>query len=95
MAYDYVRSRPNTDAPLDTLVDGFFEDLPSQLSSGVYDPATGQRVDAGLSTDDRLDAIGAAQTARDRIRQARRLTREGDLDGARDAYRDVLSERFG
>ena len=95
MAYDYVRSRPNTDTPLDTLLNGFFENLPNRLSSGVHDPATSQRVDAGLSTDDRLDAIEAAQTARDRIRQARQSTLNGDLDKAREAYRDVLGDHFG
>jgi hypothetical protein len=95
MAYDYVRSRPNTDAPLDTLLNGFFKDLPSRLSSGVHDPATDQRVDAGLSTDDRLDAIEAAQTARERIKQAEQLTHEGNLDEAREAYRDVFDDHFG
>lgn len=95
MAYDYVRSRPNTDAPLNTLLNGFFKDLPRRLSSGVHDPATGQRVDAGLSTDNRLDAIEAAQTARDRIEQAHQLVCDDDLDKAREAYRDVLGDHFG
>ena len=95
MAYDYVRSRPNTDAPLDTLVNGFFEDLPRRLSSSVHDPATRQRVDSGLSSDDRLSAIDSARTARERIERARQLTRKGELEGAREAYRDVLGDHFG
>lgn len=95
MAYDYVRSRPNADAPLDTLVNGFFQDLPRRLSSGVHDPATGQRVDSGLSSDDRLSAIDSARTAREQINRARQLTRKGELEGAREAYRDILGDNFG
>ncbi|MDB2247378.1 CBASS oligonucleotide cyclase [Halorubrum ezzemoulense] len=90
MAYDYARTRPQTDESLDELVDGFFEQLPRRLSSGTHDPATGQQIDDGMSREKREAAISDAKQAKEKLQRAERLKQAGETEKAERLYREVI-----
>ena len=89
MVYDYMRTRPQGDEPMDELVDGFFEELPRRLSSSTQDPATGQKIDDGLPQEDREEAISNAQQAREKLKAAERKKQEGDSNSS-EHYEEVI-----
>ncbi len=91
MAYDYARTRPQTDEPLDELVDGFFEQLPRRLSSGTHDPATGQQIDDGMSREKRESAISDAKQAKEKLQRAKRLKQAGNAEEAERLYQEVIN----
>jgi len=89
MAYDFIRSRSYQDEPIDKLVDQFFEQLPERLSSGTYDPATGQKIDDGLQNEQRENAISDARSAREKLRQARESKNKNE-NNAEKHYEEVV-----
>jgi hypothetical protein len=90
IAYDYARTRPQTNESLDELVDGFFEQLPRRLSSGTHDPATGQQIDDGMSPEQREAAISDAKQAKEKLQRAKRLKQAGNAEEAERLYREVI-----
>lgn len=90
IAYEYARTRPQGDEPMDELVDGFFKQLPRRLSSGTHDPATGQRIDDGISRENREAAISNAKAAREKLQRAQRLKQSANAEEAERLYREVM-----
>lgn len=93
MAYHYARSQAR-DAPMDTLVDGFFEQLPSKIRQGTREPVYGDRVDANMSSDKRRTAVKKSRKARKHIRRAKELKKAGRTEEAKEEYRKVLGDDF-
>lgn len=91
MAYQYMQSRPAEGQSLDEHVGRFFEQLPERVSSGTYNPSTEQRIDSGMSRDNREKAISDAKAAREKIRRARRLKQSGNDQKAKEIYEEVLN----
>ncbi|WP_330630845.1 CBASS oligonucleotide cyclase [Halocatena halophila] len=92
MAYHYVRTHPNKDASTTELVEGFFEQLPRRISNGTREPVYDQRIDAEMDPGERREAIEMAREAREHVRRASRLRREGDADAADKAYHEAIGE---
>ncbi len=95
MAYDYARTRPQTDEPFDELVDGFFKQLPRRLSSSTHDPATGQQIDDGMSREQRESAISDAKGAKKKLQRAKRNTQTGNAEETERLYREVIEGEIG
>jgi hypothetical protein len=93
MAYHYARSQPK-DQPVDKLVDGFFERLPSKVSNGTREPVYGDRIDKGMSWKQKREAVKKSKEARKHIRRAKKLKEEGRTEEAKEKYRKVLGEDF-
>lgn len=93
MAYQYARTQPR-DAPMDELVDGFFERLPSKVRQGTKEPVYGDRIDKGMDRETRREAVKKSKKAREHIRRARELKKQGKIEEAKEEYRKVLGEDF-
>lgn len=94
MAYQYARTQPQ-DAPMDEIVDGFFERLPSKVRQGTKDPVyDNQRVDDGMDRETRREAVKKSKKARKHIRRARELKKQGKTEEAKEEYRKVLGDDF-
>ncbi len=92
MAYDYVRRNKNKSASTEELVEGFFSELPSQISNGTSDPATGSRIDGSLSREERREAIKQARKARKCVERAREYRRDGEHNQANDEYSEAVGD---
>lgn len=90
MTYEYM-SEQGRSKSLDEHVAGFFEQLPSRLSGGTYNPSTEQRIDRGMSDENRQKAIANAKRAREKARRAKRLKQSGNEEKARELYEELLS----
>lgn len=95
MVYQYMQSRPDENQSLDEHVGRFFEQLPTRVSSGTYNPSTEQRIDRGMSREKRKEAIFNAKAAREKIRRARRLEQSGSGQKAKEIYEEVLNGEIG
>lgn len=93
MAYQYARSQPK-DEPMDKLIDGFFERLPSKVRQGTKEPVYGDRIDANMSREKKRKAIEASRKARKHIRRAKKLKEQGKTEEAKKEYRQVLGDEF-
>jgi predicted nucleotidyltransferase len=92
IAYDHVRRNKNKTASTEELVEGFFRELPSQISNGTSDPATGSRIDDNLSREERREAIKEARKARECVDRAREYRRNGEHEEANEEYREAVGE---
>ncbi|NUC74760.1 nucleotidyltransferase [Haloterrigena sp. SYSU A558-1] len=92
MAYHYVRTHPDKNASTEELVEGFFEQLPQRISNGTREPVYGQRIDGEMDPADRREAIQTAREAREHVRRANRLRRQGNTAAADEAYGDAIGD---
>lgn len=92
MAYQYVRSHPDKSASTEELIEGFVEQLPQRISNGTREPVYGQRVDEHMDTGERREAIETARKAREHVRRANRLRRQGNIKAAEEAYGEAIGE---
>lgn len=93
MAYQHTRTR-SEDAPMDELVDSFFERLPSKIRQGTQEPVYGDRVDANMPVEQRREAVETTRTARNHIHRAKELKEQGKVQEAKEEYRKVLGDDF-
>lgn len=93
MAYQFARSRPK-DEPVDKLVDGFFERLPSKVRQGTREPVYGDRIDENMPREKKRGAISTSKKARKHIRRAKELKEQGKTEEAKEEYRKVLGDDF-
>ena len=94
MAYEYARTRAK-DEPMDKLVEGFFERLPSKIRQGTREPVYGDRIDRNMPRKERREAIKSSRKARKKIRRAKKLKQEGKTEEAKEEYSKVLGDEFG
>lgn len=92
MAYDYVRREKDKSTSTEELVEGFFRELPSQISNGTSDPATGSRIDGNLSREERREAIEEARKARNCVERAREYRRDGEHEKANQEYSEAVGD---
>lgn len=92
IAYDYVRRNKDKNASTEDLVEGFFSELPSQISNGTSDPATGSRIDGNLSRKERRQAIKKARKARKCVDRAREYRRDGKHEEANEEYSEAVGD---
>ena len=92
MAYHHVRTHPDKTASTEELVEGFFEQLPRRISNGTREPVYGERIDSNMDPDTRREAIQTAREAREHVRRASRLRRQGNTDAADEAYGDAIGD---
>jgi hypothetical protein len=94
MAYQYARTQAK-DEPMDKLVDGFFERLPSKVRHGTREPVYGDLIDENIPRKKKRGAIKTAKKDRKHIRRAKKLKEEGKPEEAEKEYQKVLGDDFG
>ena len=90
MTYEYMSEQGGSQS-LDEHLGDFFQQLPSRLSSGTYNPSTEQRIDHGMSNENRQEAIENAKKARKKARRAKRLKQSGNEEKAQELYEELLN----
>lgn len=95
MAYKYFRS---SDAPANASthehMSNFFRNLPEYIHEETREPVYQERIDKGMSEEDRKKAASKAWQASEKIEEAERLKEEGKTEEAKEKYREVYGDDF-
>ena len=95
MAYKYFRSSDVPDnASTHVHMSNFFRNLPEYIHDETREPVYKERIDKGMSEEDRKKAASKAWKASEKIEEAERLKEEGKSEEAKKKYREVYGDDF-
>lgn len=94
MAYRYFENEAPDNASLNQHMHNFFQRLPRYIQTSTEEPVYGERVDEGMSSEERRKAAGKAAKDSEKLQEAHRLKEEGKTEEAKEKYREVYGDDF-
>lgn len=94
MAIEYFENHTSNDGSVHEHMGEFFQNLPQFIQGETREPVYGERLDKGMSDEQRRQAAKKAWEARKKIREAERLKEEGKTEEAKEKYSDVYGDDF-
>jgi hypothetical protein len=94
MAYKYFKQDAPSNASTTEHMHRFFRQLPDYMQSETREPVYQERLDNGMSSEERRQAAGKAYNAQEKLREAKRLQEQGKTEKAKEKYREVYGDDF-
>lgn len=94
MAYRYFQNDAPADASTDEHMSRFMQRLPQYINSKTREPVYNERIDRGMTREEKKKAAQKAWEASKKIEEAERLKEEGKTQEAKEKYREVYGSRF-
>lgn len=98
MVYNYFEEKAKRGDPVPETYEGltrdFVETLPDRVQGRAKEPVYGERVDSGMSRQDRRKAAQKAKKAKKKLDEAKRLKEEGKTEEAKETLKDVHGDDF-
>lgn len=98
MVYNYYEEKAESGDPVpetyEELTQDFIETLPQRVRESTTEPIYEERVDEGMTREEKNRASTKAQQAREKLREARRLKEQGEDEEAKEKLREVHGDDF-
>lgn len=94
MAYQYFREDAPANASTTEHMNRFFRRLPDYMQSETREPVYQERLDKGMSSEEKRKAAKKAYNAQEKLREAKQLQEQGKTEEAKEKYREVYGDEF-
>ena len=94
MAYKYFQNEAPANASTTEHIHRFFRKLPNYMQGETREPVYQERLDQGLSTEEKRQAAERAYNAQEKLREAKNLQEQGKTEQAKEKYREVYGDDF-
>ncbi|MFB6185517.1 MAG: hypothetical protein ABEI86_01445, partial [Halobacteriaceae archaeon] len=94
MAYKYFQDEALANASTTEYMHRFFRRLPDYMQSETREPVYQERLDKGLSSEEKRQAAKKAYNAQEKLREAKELQEQGKTEEAKEKYREVYGDDF-
>lgn len=94
MAYRYFQEDAPANASTTEHMHRFFRRLPDYMQSETREPVYQERLDKGMSSEEKRKAAKKAYNDQEKLREAKRLQERGKTEEAKQKYREVYGDDF-
>jgi hypothetical protein len=94
MAYRYFQEDAPANASTTEHMHRFFRKLPEYMRSKTREPVYQERLDKGMSSEEKRKAAKKAYKAQEKLREAKKLQEQGKTEEAKEKYREVYGDDF-
>ena len=94
MAYKYFRNDAPSNASTQEHMSNFMQKLPQYVHDETREPVYKERIDSGMTTEEREKAAEKAWKANEKIEEAERLKQKGKTEEAKEKYREAYGNGF-
>jgi hypothetical protein len=94
MAYRYFQEDAPANASTTEHMHRFFRRLPDYMQSETREPVYQERLDKGMSSEEKRKAAKKAYNDQEKLREAKRLQERGKTEEAKEKYREVYGDDF-
>jgi hypothetical protein len=94
MAHKYFQEDAPANASTTEHMHRFFRNLPDYMQGETREPVYQERLDRGMSREEKRKAAEKAYSSQEKLREAKKLQDQGKTEEAKEKYREVYGDEF-